>query len=345
MRLVDIAENPVPPGAAVSLVRAGRLDLRVARWTPAPRAGARCPGTVVVCPGRGEFIEKYAEVVGDLLARGFAVVAFDWRGQGGSSRLLHNPRKGYVKSFAHYERDLAALGSFVLAPFCPRPWFALAHSMGGAILLHHASRVDCLFDRVVLSAPMIDLHGLRAPTAVRAAAALATALGWGSAYVPGGRDRSVMAQPFPGNVLTSDPNRYAAFAALVRAAPDLTVGGPTFGWVHAAFQAMARFLDPEFPRRIVVPILVVACGGDRVVDTRAVERFASRLKAGRLIVVPHAEHEILMEQNRYREQFWAAFDAFVPGTLAEPERPEPSVPEPRRNFIGSAARGLDLRRG
>ena len=27
-----------------------------------------------------------------------------------------------------------------------------------------------------------------------------------------------------------------------------------------------------------------------------------------------AKHEILQEQDRYRAQFWAAFDAFVPGT-------------------------------
>ena len=39
-----------------------------------------------------------------------------------------------------------------------------------------------------------------------------------------------------------------------------------------------------------------------------------RLRAGSHLVIPGARHEILMEQDRYREQFWAAFDAFVPGT-------------------------------
>jgi alpha-beta hydrolase superfamily lysophospholipase len=29
-----------------------------------------------------------------------------------------------------------------------------------------------------------------------------------------------------------------------------------------------------------------------------------------------AKHELLMEQDRFRSQFWAAFDAFVPGTPA-----------------------------
>jgi alpha-beta hydrolase superfamily lysophospholipase len=33
-------------------------------------------------------------------------------------------------------------------------------------------------------------------------------------------------------------------------------------------------------------------------------------RAHRMIV--SAQHELLMEQDRFRSQFWAAFDAFVP---------------------------------
>lgn len=49
-------------------------------------------------------------------------------------------------------------------------------------------------------------------------------------------------------------------------------------------------------------------------NTAVTERFATRLKAGRVITVPHARHEILMEQDPMRDQFWAAFDAFIPGS-------------------------------
>ncbi len=329
MQLVEIPENPIPPNAIVELIRAERAELRVARWVEQPRAGLPCPGTVVIGNGRGEFIEKYAEVVDDLLRRGFAAVAFDWRGQGGSSRLLGDRRKGHIKDFSHYQLDLDALGATVLEPFCPKPWFAIGHSMGGAILIDHAARTDCLFERVVLSAPMMEVYGLKAVRAIRAMAAAASIFGLGAMYVPGGGRRSVMMQPFTGNLLTSDPRRYAAFSALVAAAPDLALGAPTQGWLHAAMRAMAAYTDLEFPRRIVTPVLVVACGADRVVETRATERFCTRLKAGRLIVIPHAEHEILMEQDRFRDQFWAAFDGFIPGT-----RSPTLATEPRRVMAG-----------
>lgn len=313
MTLVDIPQNRVPPGAVLRMIRTGAVTIRTAHW-PAPESTVgKGLGTVVICTGRGEFIEKYAEVVGELLGRGFAVVAFDWRGQGGSSRLLANPRKGHVARFADYERDLAAVQSALLEPFCQKPWFALGHSMGGAVLIRHASR-DSAFARIVLSAPMVDLSGLRFPRAVRALVAVLAVCGCGRAYLPGGSKRSVMAQPFAGNVLTSDPHRFANLAALAEAAPALTIGSPTWGWLRAAFRAMAPFADLTYARGITTPILTVACGADRVVDMRAVERFATWLKVGHLVVVPQARHEILMERDVLRDQFWAAFDAFVPGT-------------------------------
>jgi lysophospholipase len=45
-----------------------------------------------------------------------------------------------------------------------------------------------------------------------------------------------------------------------------------------------------------------------------IEDFAMQLRAGSHLVVVGSQHELLMEQDRYRTQFWAAFDAFVPGT-------------------------------
>ena len=47
-------------------------------------------GSVVVSAGRTEFIEKYFEVIGELLERRYTVLIHDWRGQGLSTRLLTN---------------------------------------------------------------------------------------------------------------------------------------------------------------------------------------------------------------------------------------------------------------
>jgi lysophospholipase len=59
---------------------------------------------------------------------------------------------------------------------------------------------------------------------------------------------------------------------------------------------------------------MIASGRDETVSTSAIEDFAGRLRAGSHLIIAGARHEMMMETDRYRAQFWAAFDAFVPGT-------------------------------
>jgi lysophospholipase len=161
---------------------------------------------------------------------------------------------------------------------------------------------------------MCRIAGLRRPLAARLLAAGLDVLGFGGNFIPGGGETAVTTKPFAGNPVTSDPQRYARAADLVAAAPALGLGDPTIGWVHAAFRAMDPFADPNFPLTIETPVLCIAGTADRVTETAAVERFAARLKAGRALVIPGALHEIMMERDWVREQFWAAFDAFIPGS-------------------------------
>ncbi len=310
--------NPAPPGALASRIRTkDRIALRVARWTCA----GNCAGTVAILPGRAEFIEKYFEVVAELLDRNFDVVVMDWRGQGGSDRLTSNPGKGHVRRFDAYQRDLDALRREVLEPFGRLPFFALGHSMGGAILLAQARAGRSPFERIVLTAPMIDLHKLRYPGLTHILARCCAGAGLGRAFAPGGGGATpCLMRPFDGNVLTSDPVRFARAASVVAAVPEIAIGAPTIGWAHAAFALMRRFADAEFPRRILTPTLVIAASGDAVVDTRATETFASRLKVGRCITLRQARHEILLERDAIREQFWSAFDAFISGSLKGTDR-------------------------
>ena len=139
------------------------------------------------------------------------------------------------------------------------------------------------------------------------------AVGLGGAFSRRGGSKIVATRPFENNQLTSDSQRYARTATIVAAHPELGLGYPTIGWLNAAFRLMSEFEDPDFARRTLTPTLVIAAGADRVTDARAAERFASRLRAGRTVIVEGAEHEMLVERDVFRDQFFAAFDAFVPG--------------------------------
>jgi len=311
MTLISISANPVPDGAVAGILKTpDGVDLRFARFAPPP--GRK--GTLCLFPGRAEFIEKYFEVIQDLRARGFAVATLDWRGQGLSEHRLRDKRKGYVGDFSEYEIDLETFMKEVVLPDCPPPFFALGHSMGASVLIRAAYRNRRWFDRVVLSAPMIDLNMVSMPRLARGTIRFMQLTGAGASYIPGGGATAIASQPFAGNPLTSDPVRYARTGAIIEAEPLLGLGSPTIGWTAAAFRAMSDFADPVFPAKIRQPLLIIAAGHDVIVSTKAIEQFAVRLRAGAHLIVPGSRHEMLMEQDRFRAQFWAAFDAFVPGS-------------------------------
>lgn len=314
MVLVSIARNPVPTGAISGHFKGyDGTALRFARWQS---TSTRKKGTVCLFTGRSEFIEKYLEVVADLRRRGFAVSIMDWRGQGGSQRMLKNTHKGHVRNFAEYEKDVHCFMREVVLPDCPPPYFALAHSMGGHILMRLATEQNSWFDRIVLVSPMFQLDADMLPISqklVGYTVELLSLFGAREKYIPGGNDTTWDEEPFEGNPLTSDETRYMRAQAILETAPELGIGSPTVSWMQAACRSMAEVADLEFPSRVHIPVLMIAAGSDKIVSTSFTEDFAIRLKVGSHLVIPRARHEILQERDELRLQFWAAFDAYIPG--------------------------------
>lgn len=321
--LLELPDYPAPPGAEVAEIatRDGVL-IRTAAWRPAgtPRA------TVLLLQGRAEFIEKYYEVVGELLARDCAVATFDWRGQGGSARALATRHHGHVRSFDDFRHDYEAVRERFVGPASSRPVYVLAHSMGACIALTGALDGWLGADRLVAVSPMIDISLVRRGRLVRALARGLSRLGAASRLVPGGQLRSISTLPFPGNRLGTDPVRYARNAALATALDWAAIGSPTIGWLAAAYAAMDRLAAPTLAP-VAIPTLVVAAEDDPVCSTPAIRLFGRRLAQGRIVVVPGARHEILMEADAIRARFWSEFDTFLadPPSGTEVERLGPEV--------------------
>jgi len=312
MDLVATPKNPIPLGGSTGYIEVRKgLRLRFASWQSVLRERR---GTVCIFPGRAEFIEKYFEVVGELRRRGFAVAVLDWRGQGGSSRLTRNPLKGHIDDFAEYEEDLSQFMKAVVLPDCPAPYYALGHSMAAMVLFRAAIKRGCWFTRLVMTAPMVKIAGLPLPQGLCGQLADGlTMFGFGKRAVPGDKAKYRQDQPFEGNTLTSDRERFMRNFSVLQAAPGLAIGAPTIGWLKAAIDSIERVGDEKFAPRIRVPVLMLAASDDQVVVPEAIEELAVRLRAGSQIVLRGSRHEILQERDAIREQFWAAFDAFVPG--------------------------------
>ena len=81
----EIAGGP-PGGAAWWVTTSDDIRLRVGFWPcKSPK------GTVLLFPGRTEYIEKYGRAAAELTAAGYNVATLDWRGQGFSARMNKDP--------------------------------------------------------------------------------------------------------------------------------------------------------------------------------------------------------------------------------------------------------------
>jgi lysophospholipase len=304
-QLVVPGAQPVSWG---SLEVTDGVTLRHARIVPAE---GPVRGTVVLVHGRTEFIEKYAEVLGELCARGFETFTMDWRGQGGSTRPLRDPDKGHVDDFRRYVDDLDHYVTTVVRPASHGGLMLLSHSMGGSVALHYLHGHCGVFQRAFLVAPMVDIALGPARPLLRRVVRGLHRVGQRESYVPGTGPYEHGEHRFEGNDLTSDPERFQLQHELIAVAPHLALGGPTYGWLVQAFDASQRLLAPGYPESITTPTTFVIAGGDTVVDNAQTTRLAQRMVDAEVVCVGGARHELLNEREVFIAQFWSAFDARV----------------------------------
>lgn len=284
--------------------------LRVGTWDAAPGVEAR--GFCAIFDGQTEFIEKYGEISAELSARGFAGAILDWRGQGGSARLIADPLKAHIRDFSEYDADLSAFMEQVVRPATSAPPIALAHSMGAHNLLRALHRNPEVFSAAVMTTPMLRTGTRGNPRwLVRAITFAHAQAGLGKAWVWGMDARDPLRVPFEDNLVTSDRERFARVRAFLSDHPELRLAGPTWRWLEAAYRSMARMEAPGFAEKITTPCLIFGAGGDRIVETDAIRDFARRLPRCSYVEIPEAEHEIMMENDSVRAEFWRAFDDFV----------------------------------
>ncbi len=313
-------QNPPPLIETLPEARMGyhRLEdgatLRYAIMEPpaSPRA------TLLIAPGRREFIEKkQAEVCDGFMQRGFRVICFEWRGHGLSDRFLRgaNRQRDHAVSFDRYLRDLNSLYEDIVRPEQTGPLVLHGHSMGAHLLLRwlQAPRDAAPVAGAILTAPMLALGPRWAHIVTRGVCKLALKLGKSEDYGPFQHDYGPKERAFHDNRLTHDPKRFSVMESYFGAYPDLTVGGVTWGWLHAALESMREGNGPDALARAATPILTITGEKDGVTPAFALRRYLDALPRATNVFIPGAWHDVMNEADTYRLEAWRQIDAFLAG--------------------------------
>ncbi|NOY26433.1 MAG: alpha/beta hydrolase [Oligoflexia bacterium] len=129
-----------------SIQSADGTRLRVVQWAPEATPTAE----VLLLHGLAEHAGRYPHVAAALTAAGYHVTFVELRGHGNSEG-----RRGAIQSWGDYVADLQAAADFVRKPF-----FLVAHSMGGLVALDALRGPSAMHDQVRALALSDPLTGL-----------------------------------------------------------------------------------------------------------------------------------------------------------------------------------------
>ena len=224
-----------PDSGAGRFLGVGGLQLFWQRWCPAgePRA------VLAFVHGVGEHSGRYGNLVGPLVAAGYAVYGYDQRGHGRSP----GPRV-HVERWTEYRDDLHTFLGLVGSRELGRPLVLYGHSMGSLVVLDELIEHPGGVDGAIVSGVALQPAGVGKPyqrVLVRVLSRVAPRLS--------------LDLKIAGDDLTRDP------AALVagRADPHLT-SRATVRWGAESLAAVARI--EAGMAAIEVPLLVLHGGAD-----------------------------------------------------------------------------------
>ena len=304
----DISGGP-EGGSGHWLTTSDGKRIRIGYW---PLEDAK--GTILIFPGRTEFVEKYGKTAKAFRDAGYASLSIDWRGQGLADRMMDDAAVGHVEDFQDYQKDVAAVMAFVAEQNLPKPYFLLGHSMGGCIglrALHEGLDVKA----AMFSAPM---WGVTMSAALRPAAwamsALSIKLGFDKRLSPGqSTDFYVLREPFENNTLTNDPEMWAWFGSQLDAQPGLGLGGPSLRWLYLALTEMRQLSKMPSPK---VPCLTYLGTREQIVDPQRIRDRMKDWPGGKLRVIEGGQHEMLMDKPEMRDMLIAETVALFDAHLA-----------------------------
>ncbi len=266
-------------------------------------------GVIVISHGFTESVAKFAESIYYMLQAGYEVWGLDHRGHGRSFRVNDNPYVVHVDRFEDYVEDLRHLTEKRIRPVSGElPLYLFCHSMGGCIGAWAIEQYPELFQKAVLSSPMLGLSFGKIPVPV--AYAFATLKGLGEK----GREPLSPVSEFPretyeDSAANSEPRFRWYYEQKLANSRLQTCAGST-RWGREAIRATRHVSSPKQIARIRIPVLLLQAEKDSYVRNDAQDVFAERAQTCELVKLPGLRHELYMNEGEGLREYWEKIFAF-----------------------------------
>lgn len=280
-------------------------------------------GEVVVFHGYTEGITKFYECLYYFLKEGYDVSMMEHRGHGRSYRMIKDRFKVLLPSQKDLLEDMHYFVTEIVQKDTEqntagrKPLFLYAHSMGGGLGARLIEEWPDLFDRAILTSPMLELNGGNMPKWLTALIArIVIAAGKGEELIPG-------AVPFdPENKegdfdhsCASSRERYAWYQKYQLSHPDYQTSATT--WITAlTFYKITRDAVAAAKCAAVKhPVMIFQADDDTMVNDGGQKLFISRVPGGmgKLMRIPGSRHEIYRSTSDVLEKYWPAVFDFLEG--------------------------------
>lgn len=255
----------------------------------------KAKGILLISHGFTETSEKYKELIYYFLRGGYHVYIPEHCGHGHSYRLVEDPSLVHVDCYKRYVADLLFVARTAKKEHKNLNLYLFGHSMGGGIAAAAVAAEPKLFERLVLSSPMIrPLSGKVPWHDARTIAMAFCKAGQAKRYVAGQK-------PYRGsgrfeNSSSTSRVRYEYYRVKKEQEPLFQMNAASYGWLHAA-ACLNRDLQRDGVRRIRIPVILFQSEYDHLVSKKEQVRFILKLNQNgntdaKLVRVPGTRHEI-----------------------------------------------------
>lgn len=271
-------------------------------------------GTVVISHGFTETAEKYQEVIYYFLKLHYHVYIMEHCGHGNSYRMVEDLSLVHVDSCKRYMNNLISIAHIAKKEQAGLPLFLYSHSMGGGVSAAVLAKEPGLFEKAVLSSPMIrPLTGDFPWPVAKTFAKFLCMTGKREQYVPGGH-------AFDGNETFEDSaaacrERFDFYQQRRNTEALYQMSSPSCGWLNAAAD-MEKYLRSTAWKQIKTPLLIFQADNETFVCNESQDKFADKIRSAnqttvQLVHMPETKHEIFNSSTEIVIKYFSQIFIFI----------------------------------